>query len=375
MPITGEQTKDGAFDGGYAFADYCPNGYDLDADDGTCVGGRPGRRWSPAPTSPTRSCRTTPPTAGPCNPAGAVGQQVTDPKGAIPGGGAGCLYRPVSEEDVNVDLGNQFTPAIPPPPCTGDDHVIDQSTLTPRSNYYGSAGAHAPLCDKRLVVLQNGAERQRRLPPDDQLPHRPQRQERQRHPDPGDVAEPGRIIGLVFNDIYFERDPQSLWYGEPRPIARHPGRDLRPRRHRAERQPAVRRQQLAAVHHGDDQPGGTYEALLPSTETLNCPIPQGPCPGMYLVMVDDPGTQGSIPNANYNPNLLTATSAWDVWPGLTDQLDTPLDPISGNGCEDPAVPARPELLQVSHPASCTAAAAVDHRSRPTSSAPRPAPSP
>ena len=28
--------------------------------------------------------------------------------------------------------------AIPPPPCTGDDHVIDQSTLTPRSNYYGN---------------------------------------------------------------------------------------------------------------------------------------------------------------------------------------------------------------------------------------------
>ena len=34
----------------------------------------------------------------------------------------------------------------------------------------------------------------------------------------GDVAEPGRIIGLVSNDIYFERDPKSMWYGEPRPI-------------------------------------------------------------------------------------------------------------------------------------------------------------
>src|SRR4029077_1292777 len=27
VPINGEQTKDGAFDGGYAFADYCPNGF------------------------------------------------------------------------------------------------------------------------------------------------------------------------------------------------------------------------------------------------------------------------------------------------------------------------------------------------------------
>src|SRR5262249_45072808 len=39
VPLTGQQTKDGAFDGGYAFADYCPGGYDLAADDGTCTGG------------------------------------------------------------------------------------------------------------------------------------------------------------------------------------------------------------------------------------------------------------------------------------------------------------------------------------------------
>src|SRR5262249_9464766 len=62
----------------------------------------------------------------------------------------------------------------------------------------------------------------------------------------------------------------------------------------------------------------------------------------------DPGTK-QAPNPGYDPNLLTATSAWDVWPGLTDQLDTPLDPISGTGCEDPAVPARPEVLQGSTP--------------------------
>ena len=116
-------------------------------------------------------------------------------------------------------------------------------------------------------------------------------------------------------------------------------------------------------------PEGTYEALLPSTETLNCPIPQGPCPGMYLVKVDDPGTKAS-PNPGFNPNLLTATAPWDVWPGLTDQLDMPLDPISGTGCEDPAVPARPELLQVSRPVRARKRRPPDHASRPTSSAPR-----
>ena len=42
-----------------------------------------------------------------------------------------------------------------------------------------------------------------------------------------------------------------------------------------------------------------------------------------------------------------------MWPGQTDQLDTPLDPISGTGCSQTRVDAtgspistRPELLQV-----------------------------
>ena len=111
-----------------------------------------------------------------CNPANTSGfKNVTDPKGGVPGGGHGCLYRIVREEDVNVDLGNNFTPAIPPPPCSGDDHVIDQSTLVTRSVYFGVAGAHAPAVRQAAGGAAEPAERQRRLQPDDQLPHRPQR--------------------------------------------------------------------------------------------------------------------------------------------------------------------------------------------------------
>ena len=47
--------------------------------------------------------------------------------------------------------------------------------------------------------------------------------------------------------------------------------------------------------------------------------------------------------------MLTANTPAEAWPGLTTQLDTPVDPISGTACEDPAVPARPDLLQVSRP--------------------------
>jgi hypothetical protein len=361
VPLTGQNTKDGAFDGGYAFADYCPGGYDLTADNGTCTGGSDPVALVAGtyvthvimPTDPSddRDCQITDPGSAPDpnNP------NVTTAKGSLPGGGIGCLYRPVKEEDVNVDLGNNFTPAIPPPPCTGDDHVIDQSSLVDRSNYFGVPGAHAPLCDKRLIVLQN----QQNANADFNLMTNFRTDPNGTNPADtrtGDVQEPGRLVGQVFNDIYFDRNQMSNWYGEPRPIAGIPVGIYA----RVDTVPNVNQpydpnnwRLLTTVTTSAD---GSFEALVPSTETFNCPIPQGPCPGMYLVTVDDPGRVGHA-NANFNPNLLVATTPAEAWPGLTTQLDLPLDPISGTACElppggttpDPSDPAVPELLQVNTP--------------------------
>lgn len=371
-PLTGQHTKEGKFDGGYAFANYCPNGYDLTADNGTCIGGS-----NPVPlvagtyiTHVIMPKDTT--DSSSCNLAG--DSRVSIAHGGIPGGGQGCLYHIVREEDVNVDLGNHFTPAIPPPPCTGDDHVIDQSTLTPRSNYYGVAGAHAPLCDKRLVLLQNLQNANADFFMMTNF-----------NTDPngtdsgdtriGDVAEPGRAIGQVFNDIFFDRNPMSIWYGEPRPIGGIPiGIYTRvdvannssppgsgPTCITGKEDPTgptitynANRWRLFKTL--TTSPDGAYEILLPSTETLNCPIPQGPCPGMYIAIINDPGTKDH-PNSNYNPNLLTENVPFDVWPGLSTQLDTPVVPISGSACQDPSGgnipdpsdPAKPDLLQVDRP--------------------------
>ncbi len=361
VPLTGQQTKEGKFDGGYAFATYCPSGYDMMADDGTCNGGSDPVALVAGnyivhvimPQDPTDSRD--------CNGGLIPGNlNVTNAKGSIPGGGAGCIYRIVKEEDVNVDLGNNFAMQIPPPPCVGDMHTIDQSTLTPRSNYYGMAGAQAPLCDKHLVVLKNGQNANAdfhmmtnfRTDPNGTDPTDTRT---------GDVEEPGRIVGQVFNDIYFERNQNSPWYGEPRPIPNIPVGIYA----RVDTVCAGGGTNCATPNVNNPYDSnhwrliktittsadGAYEILLPSTETLNCPIPQGPCPGMYLVTVDDPGTK-EHPNANYNPNMLTATTPAEVWPGTTDQLDTPIDPISGTACELPAGEtglAQPELLQVSTP--------------------------
>ncbi|MDF5755579.1 hypothetical protein [Spongiactinospora sp. TRM90649] len=318
VPATGVETRDAAFDGGYAFADHCPpatGGFGHRDEDGetVCADGS-----APVPlTAGTYITHVLMPTAQgdtrPCNPAGEKFVSGT--------GGTGCLYRPVREEDVNVDLGAQFPPALPPPACTGDQHVIDQSTLTPRSPYHGvEPSPQRPLCDKRLVVLQRRQNANADFFLMSDFKNGP------------DVSPPGRIVGLVADDLRFEPDNKSLWYGEERPLSDIPV--------------GIRDYNWRLITTVSTSEHGAYEALLPSTETYNCPIPQGPCPGMYVVVVNDPGDK-SAPNPNYDPDYLTAALAWDVWPGLTTQLDTPLDPISGVACELP--PNTPELLQVSRP--------------------------
>jgi hypothetical protein len=343
VPITGEETKDGAFDGGYAFADYCPEavgGFNytlfLNSADhvSQCADGS-----DPVPLSPgTYVTHAVMPTDAndprPCNPAsdgspGAHLKKVSGPFGNDAGAQTGCLYRIEREEDVNVDLGQQFLPAIPGPPCYGDDHLIDQSTLTERSPYFGNPNAHVPLCDKKVIELKAKQNANADFFLMTNFQNGP------------DVEEPGRVVGSVFDDIYFERNPNSIWYGEPRPLGHIPigiyAIDYDYTKPLAQRQ----KFRLFTTLYTDEN--GAYEAVLPSLETFNCPIPQGPCPGMYVAIVNDPGTKAN-PNAGFNPNYLTANTPFDIWPGQTDQLDTPVDPVSGTGCE--LATGTPELLQV-----------------------------
>ena len=41
-------------------------------------------------------------------------------------------------------------------------------------------------------------------------------------------------------------------------------------------------------------PQGQYEVILPSTSSYNCPLPAGPCPGIYRFLANDPGQPGHI---------------------------------------------------------------------------------
>jgi hypothetical protein len=285
VPPLGNETKDGAFDGGYAFSDMCPPAHPYPCNDADKVDLVPGKYIT----------------------------HVVMPKDA----GGHALYKIVAEEDVNVDLGNQFVPAIPPPPCVGNVHLVPVVATNPRGPYGGTS---RPLCDKRLVDLQA----QQNANADFFL---------MTNFDTGpDVQIPGRVVGLVSNDVTFDRDPKSIWYGEPAPVGHIPI--------------GIRDYKMRLLTTAITDENGIYEAVVPSTETFNCPIPQGPCPGMYIFVINDPGDMDH-PNPTYDPDYQTDRVSDAIFPGQTTQLDTPVLPISANGCQLPV--NTPELLQVSKP--------------------------
>ena len=128
----------------------------------------------------------------------------------------------------------------------------------------------------------------------------------------------GPHLGFVGDDLRFDTNPTSPWYGQPLALTNIPvgvydytGR-------------------LITMLHTDTH--GFYDVVLPSTQTYNCPTPSGVCPGTYVLRIDDPA------DTAFNPDYLTAALAFDVWPGKTTYADTPVDPISALTCNLSTVP-------------------------------------
>ena len=53
------------------------------------------------------------------------------------------------------------------------------------------------------------------------------------------------------------------------------------------------------------------EAIEPSTSSYNCPLPAGPCPGIYRFVGNDPGIPGRL-NTNYNPQFRTIAAEFEA---------------------------------------------------------------
>jgi len=240
---------------------------------------------------------------------------------------ASPLYKVTSEEDVNVFTGDDYVaqedyaaathggghvadppnksplPSQPPSQqagiissCVGATHPVhvDPSVNPDFVNVGGSPfeGQDRPSCQDKLVTVRVGQT----AAPNFNL-FTP-------------VPVPTHFWGLTLNDLGLSLDRTSANYGEAQGIPYVPvglydafGN-------------------LVDTTHTDYN--GLYEALEPSTGTYNCPLPAGPCPGMYRFVGNDPGGPGAL-NPDYNPRFRTIAANFQAWPGLytvTDEAPT-----------------------------------------------------
>ena len=200
-----------------------------------------------------------------------------------------ALYKVTREEDVNVFNGDQFTPQVPPPPCAGALHTVNvtnQAFLDAGGSPY--EGQSRPLCDTKLITLQNT----RSIAPNFNFFT--------------DVPIPGRLFGLVTDDLNLSVNPNEYLFGEKAGVPNMPVGfyDYTCR--------------LVTTVLTDKD--GYFDVQLPSVSTYNCPLPAGPCPNVYRLVGNDPGTPDHL-NPTYNPQYRTITTNFQVWPGLTLPAD------------------------------------------------------
>ncbi len=266
------QVRPGVFDGGYAFDSICADEGGM-LPDGTCSS-----FTSPMP----------------------VGDYVVE---VIPPAG----YELFKPEDKNVDFGDTYeppTPALLPPACVGDAHVLPPYlTLYPddkvRTELAWTSGDYEPvempLCDKRLVTLQGGSNGAADFFLFTEVP----------------VAAHG--VGFILDDTQNEFDPNAPNFGEkyappfmPVSLRDWTGREI-------------------GRTYSDQY--GLYNFLVPSTSTINVPAPSGVSPNMVTACMND----ATLPNGQRDPhhNALYSQFCYTLqyMPGVYTYLDTPVVPV------------------------------------------------
>ena len=246
----------------------------------------------------------------------------------------GQAYEIVKEEDKNVDFGDTYKVAEQffVPVCVGESHIVPPELSLFPGVEAPFAGQSRPLCDRKQVILTDGQNAAADFFMFTKVP----------------IA--GHIVGMILDDLANEFDPNSPQFGEkyappfiPVSIRDWTGREI------------------ARVYSDEF---GTYNALVPSTYTMDRPSPSGTSPNMITVCLNDPGP---IPDPN-NPNKFITDPffnrqysqfcyTFQYMPGTTTYLDTPLLPIAAFAganqfpldCEFPD--GTPKIYSVSAPGS------------------------
>ena len=170
---------------------------------------------------------------------------------------------------------------------------IDNATFLDigASPYEGKA---RPLCDTKLVPLQNGKSV---VPMFNVFT---------------DVPLPGRFFGLNNDDLTFSTDPKSLLFGEKAGIPFSPV--------------GIYDYTNRLITTVEADYNGIFDVLLPSTNRISCPTPSGVCANVYRFVGNDPGVPGRL-NLNYNPLYRTIAADFEAFPGLIIPADTAPDQV------------------------------------------------
>jgi len=269
-------------------------------------------------------------------------------------------YELVKEEDQNIYFpGETFTPGRLAPipglenpstvwPCVGAMHHIPEfETMFPEQqvptiNFPYDNTLMTPLCDRKQVTLTDGLNASGGFALFTTVPRA------------------GRLTGLVTNDLVFEFNPANVRKGDKlgpswMPISFKDWQG----------------NEIARVY--TDQ-WGQYETMLPSSFTFAAPDPSGIAPNIVTVNLNDPGPIPLLDNVTglpvidpstgqtkmvtdpyFDPGYVQFASKWDVWPGRTTLIDTPIVPIAAftqaHGKLDCELPdGTPVIAQVNGPA-------------------------
>ena len=210
----------------------------------------------------------------------------------------------VKEEDKNVDFGDTWVPNpdLTPPISVGDPHLVPaELTLFPGIPA-PFAGQLRPLPDRKQVIVSDGFNAAAEFFMFSYAPRS------------------ARCVGLITDDLTIAFDPTSPNFGEkfappwvPVAFRDYLGKEV------------VR-------VYGDQF--GAYNALIPSTYSVNLPTPTGVSPQMHTICINDPGPVEDP----YHPGRMILDphfkSQWapqcyvlDFWPGKITYADTPVIPV------------------------------------------------
>ena len=283
------QVRPGVFDGGYAFNDIpagtyvvevvLPQGYELIKEEDVNVGF--GDSFGPL---------------------GYAGSSVILPNGAL------VLIVP---DQAMIEAAKGLEPGLIQPACVGEYHQIPDELRLFAGQAAPFAGAYRPLCNRKRVVLSNGANAASDFHLFTSTP----------------VAT--HFAGLITDDISNETNTASPGFGEKWSPAYLPF--------------SIRDFKGHEVYRGYGDAFGRYNGMAPSTFTANIPIPSGYSPAMMSACLNDPG-DGVDPDPLTLQSYSNACYVMQFMPGTTTYLDTPILPTAGFAAGfnpvDCAAPAR-----------------------------------